>query len=96
MNRVVITGAGIISPLGNNVHTFWNQLKQGQSGISILDVDEDYGKTAAGVVHDFDPVEIFGKNRPEKWIGSRNLLWQRQNRHWKAQSWIWIKQIKTG
>ncbi|WP_077603540.1 beta-ketoacyl-ACP synthase II [Oceanobacillus sojae] len=66
MNRVVITGAGIISPLGNNVHTFWNQLKQGKSGISILDVDEDYGKTAAGVVHDFDPVEIFGKKQARK------------------------------
>ncbi|WP_339285637.1 beta-ketoacyl-ACP synthase II [Oceanobacillus sp. FSL K6-3682] len=66
MNRVVITGAGIISPLGNNVHTFWNHLKQGKSGISILDVDEDYGKTAAGVVHDFDPVEIFGKKQARK------------------------------
>lgn len=92
MNRVVITGAGIISPLGNNVHTFWNNLKQGKSGISTLDVDEDYGKTAAGIVYDFDPVEIFGKkNRPEKWTASRNLLWLPQNRHWKAQGCSWIK-----
>lgn len=66
MNRVVITGAGIISPLGNNVHTFWNNLKQGKSGISTLDVDEDYGKTAAGIVYDFDPVEIFGKKQARK------------------------------
>ncbi len=66
MNRVVITGAGIISPLGNNVHTFWNNLKQGKSGISTLDVDEDYGKTAAGIVYDFDPVEIFGKKTGQK------------------------------
>ncbi|GGP08988.1 beta-ketoacyl-ACP synthase II [Oceanobacillus neutriphilus] len=66
MNRVVITGSGIISPLGNNVHSFWNNLKQGKSGISLLDVDEDYGKTVAGVVHDFDPVEIFGKKQARK------------------------------
>lgn len=66
MNRVVITGAGIISPLGNSVPTFWNNLIQGKSGISLLDIDEDYGKTVAGVVHDFNPIDLFGKKQARK------------------------------
>lgn len=35
--RVVITGMGIISPLGNNVDTFWNNLLQGKCGIGPID-----------------------------------------------------------
>lgn len=35
--RVVITGLGMVSPLGNDVTTTWNALKEAQSGINILD-----------------------------------------------------------
>ena len=35
--RVVITGLGMISPLGNAVKTTWNALKEAQSGINILE-----------------------------------------------------------
>ena len=27
-NRVVITGMGVVSPIGNDVETFWNSLKE--------------------------------------------------------------------
>lgn len=37
MKRVVITGMGVISPLGNDIDSFWNQLVKGQSGISHID-----------------------------------------------------------
>ena len=37
MKRVVITGMGVISPLGNDVHTFWKHLTEGKSGISFID-----------------------------------------------------------
>ena len=33
MNRVVVTGMGAITPVGNDVDTFWNSLKQGTVGI---------------------------------------------------------------
>lgn len=36
MRRVVITGMGAITPLGNNVETFWNNLTAGQSGASQI------------------------------------------------------------
>jgi len=34
-NRVVITGMGIISPLGNTVSQFWDSLVAGKSGITV-------------------------------------------------------------
>ena len=36
MERVVITGMGVMSPLGNNVEKFWRNLVEGKSGISSL------------------------------------------------------------
>ena len=36
MKRVVITGLGVLSPIGNDVETFWNNLKNGVSGIDII------------------------------------------------------------
>ncbi len=32
MNRVVVTGMGAITPIGNDVDTFWNSLKAGNGG----------------------------------------------------------------
>ena len=34
--RVVITGYGLISPIGNNPEKFWRSLEDGQSGIELL------------------------------------------------------------
>ena len=34
--RVVVTGLGVISPLGNDVATFWDNLVEGRSGISLI------------------------------------------------------------
>ena len=42
-NRVVITGMGVISPIGNNLNDFWNNLKKGFNGIdqiSLFDTDK--------------------------------------------------------
>ena len=35
MKRVVITGMGVVSPLGNDIDTFWDHLLKGKSGISF-------------------------------------------------------------
>ena len=34
---IVITGMGMVSPLGNSVNTSWQRLIDGQSGISTID-----------------------------------------------------------
>ena len=34
--RVVVTGYGVVSPLGNTVQAFWENIKEGKSGIKKL------------------------------------------------------------
>lgn len=34
--RVVITGMGALTPIGNNVDTFWNSTKEGMLGIDFI------------------------------------------------------------
>ncbi|WP_427107599.1 beta-ketoacyl-ACP synthase II [Lysinibacillus xylanilyticus] len=68
MERVVITGMGIVSPIGNNIQTFWNNLINGESGISTIDTfDVTNHKTKiAGIVQDFDADEVLGKNEARR------------------------------
>ncbi|MFN0198231.1 MAG: beta-ketoacyl-[acyl-carrier-protein] synthase family protein [Planctomycetaceae bacterium] len=40
--RVVITGMGIVSPIGIGIDSFWNNLSNGKSGVSTLEVLKDY------------------------------------------------------
>ena len=42
-NRVVVTGMGVISPIGNNLNDFWNNLRIGFNGIdqiTLFDTDK--------------------------------------------------------
>ena len=57
MNRVAVTGYGIISPLGNSVPAFWQALIAGECGIGPLDRFDarDYKVRIAAQVKDFDP-----------------------------------------
>ena len=55
--RVVVTGLGVVSPVGNDVATAWSNLVNGVSGlgeITKFDIS-GYEQKAAGEVHDFDP-----------------------------------------
>ena len=58
--RVVITGMGILSPVGNNVHDFWNSLKEGRSGINFVEgLDEwDLPVKIVAQVKNFNPAEF--------------------------------------
>lgn len=61
--RVVITGSGVISPVGNDVETFWDNLLAGKSGISKLDHEafEGINTLIAGKIKDFDPERYMNK-----------------------------------
>ena len=57
MRRVVVTGMGAITPIGNDVETFWNGLKEKKLGfgpITYFDTN-DYKAKLAAEVKDFEP-----------------------------------------
>ena len=56
--RVVITGMGIISPVGVGIKSFWNSLLEGKSGISTIENISLDGHTVhiAGEIKDFDKI----------------------------------------
>ena len=61
MNRVVVTGLGIISPIGNDVDTFWKNILDGVCGVApITRFDTtDYAVKLAAEVKDFDAKKYF-------------------------------------
>src|ERR1700676_2790412 len=59
--RVVITGLGVVTPVGNTVETFWKNLTEGRSGIRKIQAFDtsEYDCQIAGEVRDFDPKDFF-------------------------------------
>lgn len=65
-NRVVVTGLGVVTPIGNDRETFWNSLAEGKSGITRItrfDVSQHTSRIA-GLIKDFEPSE---------WINSKEI-----------------------
>jgi 3-oxoacyl-[acyl-carrier-protein] synthase II len=64
-NRVVITGLGAVTPLGNDAPTMWEGLLAGRSGVArIRQFDpSDIEVQIAAEVKDFDAEEIFGRRQ---------------------------------
>ena len=61
--RVVITGLGAITPIGNNVEEFWNGIKNGKCGIdeiSLFDT-KDFKVKLAGEVKEYNPEDYFDR-----------------------------------
>ena len=63
--RVVVTGLGVVSPLGNDVDTFWRRLVAGESGVGpITRFDtSDYKVHIAAEVKDFDAEDFIDKRQ---------------------------------
>ncbi len=56
--RVVVTGAGVVSPVGNDVPTTWAALLEGRSGtgpVTCFETNEEFACRVAAEVKDFDP-----------------------------------------
>lgn len=68
MERVVITGMGVLSPLGNTVEQFWNRLAKGESGVSLIDTFDVTGHKSriAGLVSDFDADAQLGRKEARR------------------------------
>ena len=68
MKRVVITGVGAITPVGNDAATMWENMKSGVCGIGIIskfDPETSKAKVAAEV-KGFDPVQYIDKREVRK------------------------------
>ncbi len=66
--RVVVTGLGAVTPLGNDVPTLWENLLAGRSGIGpITQFDpSDLEVRIAGEVKEFDPAALFGRREARR------------------------------
>jgi len=66
--RVVVTGLGMLSPVGNTVESTWNALRAGQSGISLIDHFDTsaFATRFAGLVKDFNCEEYISRKDARK------------------------------
>src|ERR1700739_3613546 len=66
--RVVVTGSGLVTPLGTGVENNWEGLMAGRSGIGPIDRFEvaDYPTRIAGEVRDFNPLDWIQKKDVRK------------------------------
>ncbi|MFC1501047.1 beta-ketoacyl-[acyl-carrier-protein] synthase family protein [Elusimicrobiota bacterium] len=74
-DRIVVTGIGIVSPIGIGKDIFWDSLKNGKSGISEVSAfDTSQHQThVGGEVKDFDP-QKFPNNRRNKYFGRASQM----------------------
>ena len=68
MRKVVVTGLGAVTPLGNSVNETWEGIKAGKSGIGLITKFDatDYACKIAGEVKDFDPTNYMDKKDARK------------------------------
>ncbi|MDI4650172.1 beta-ketoacyl-ACP synthase II [Cohnella hashimotonis] len=68
MARAVITGMGVVSPLGADVASFWEGLVEGRSGVRTIEhMDVSGYKTRiAGIVQGFDAEAMFGRKEARR------------------------------
>jgi 3-oxoacyl-[acyl-carrier-protein] synthase II len=66
--RVVVTGIGLVSPVGSRIPVAWDNLVNGRSGISLIDRFDtsDFAVKFAGLVRDFDADEYISKKDQKK------------------------------
>jgi 3-oxoacyl-[acyl-carrier-protein] synthase II len=66
--RVVITGLGLVSPLGNDVESSWQALVDGESGAAEITAFDhaDYGVHFACELKDFDPTDWIDRKRARR------------------------------
>lgn len=69
LNRVVVTGMGVISPLGNSIEKFWHNITSGTNGVGLISkFDTANFKTKfAAEVKDFEGLDYFDKKDVRKY-----------------------------
>jgi len=67
-NRVVITGIGAVSPIGNNIEEFWNGIKEGKCGIDNISAFDasNFKVKVAGEVKDFNTEDALDRREARR------------------------------
>jgi 3-oxoacyl-[acyl-carrier-protein] synthase II len=94
MSRVVVTGIGAVTPVGNNAADTWEAVLEGRSGIGrITRFDASSLRTQiAAEVKDFSPSPYLSNKEARRmdplahYAASRMRGW-RTGRHWTAAGW---------
>ena len=68
LNKVVITGLGVVSCLGHDVDKFWGGLLGGKSGIKLIQKFDtaEYATKFGGEINDFDPLDFMDKKESSR------------------------------
>lgn len=84
--RVVVTGAGVISPVGNDVQTFWRNIVEGNCGIDTITSfnTDDLPVHIAAEVKDFNPADFdietpFARKQDRFTLFAVAAAWQAMN-----------------
>ena len=66
--RVVITGLGAVTPIGNDVESFWTGIKEGKTGFAPITAFDttDYKVKIAAEVKDYDPLQTIDKKSAKR------------------------------
>ena len=69
LRRVVVTGLGALTPIGNDVESYWDSLVKGKSGIGPVTLfnAENFKTKFAGEVKDFNPLDFFDRKEARKY-----------------------------
>lgn len=96
-HRAVITGMGVITPVGNQLNEFWNNLISGNSGIGLLTrFDTSTLSTkVAGEVKNFEPTEWIDKKKAAIWTVFPNLPSLPQNSLFRIPDLILKRSIRN-
>jgi len=67
-NRVVITGMGAVTPVGNDVESFWNSIKEGKCGIDYITYfnTDNFKVKIAAEVKDFKPEDYMDRKEAKR------------------------------
>lgn len=67
-HRVVVTGMGVVTSLGKDLDTFWSNLLEGKSGVSLVEAFDvsDYPTKIAASVKDFNPEDYIERKEARK------------------------------
>lgn len=67
-NRVVVTGLGVVSPVGNDIETYWESLLTGKSGVGLITSFDttEYPVKIAAEVKNFNPEDFMDKKEVKR------------------------------